>query len=146
MWRNHKSRTLSSLFHDHKIHLLAVGPFYRAEISLPFYVLERAFHIAKAWKMYPFRAEPSRVGYYRDSPWIFALPCYKLLLFTLNLCFVEKWPNNDHASFSLKYNQLISFFWRCKLKFGKRYMTENIFSNNISTALTKKINVELTMA
>ena len=31
-------------------------------------------------------------------------------------------------------------------KFGKRYMTENIFSNNISTALTKKINVELAMA
>ena len=31
-------------------------------------------------------------------------------------------------------------------KFAKRHMTKNIFSNNISTALTKKINVELTMA
>ena len=38
----------------------------------PFRILQRVkslpFHIPEAWKRYPFRAEPPRIGYYREYP------------------------------------------------------------------------------
>ena len=49
------------------MHLLALS-----QIFLPFHILQRVnslpFHIPEAWKRYPFRAEPPRIGHYREYP------------------------------------------------------------------------------
>ena len=41
-------------------------------ISLPFYIPQLVkflpFYIPEAWKRYPFRAEPPRIGHYREYP------------------------------------------------------------------------------
>ena len=38
------------------------------QISLPFHILQLRFHTPEAWKRYPFRLEPPRIGHYRDTP------------------------------------------------------------------------------
>ena len=42
------------------------------QISRPFHILQLVksipFHIPEAWKRYPFRAEPPRIGHYREYP------------------------------------------------------------------------------
>ena len=38
------------------------------QISLRFHMLQLRFHTPEAWKWYPFRLEPPRMGHYRDTP------------------------------------------------------------------------------
>ena len=60
-------------FHSYKMRLLALlGPLTERnwQISRPFHTLQPVkpmpFNIPEAWKMYPFRAKPSRIGYHRE--------------------------------------------------------------------------------
>ena len=58
------------------------GSFHRPkwQISQPLYVLQRVkslpFHISKAWKRYPFQAEPPRIGHHREYPPPLPQTCY----------------------------------------------------------------------
>ena len=56
-------------------------PFYIPQLvkSLPFYIPE-------AWKRYPFRAEPPRIGYYRDPPPPGILPHSACFFSSLHVC------------------------------------------------------------
>ena len=38
------------------------------QISLRFHMPQLRFHTPEAWKWYPFRLEPPRMGHYRDTP------------------------------------------------------------------------------
>ena len=71
---NHKTR----LFHSHKIHLLVLsGPFTdsndRFRYSFIYFndVKSLPFDTPEAIKRYPLRAEPPRIGHYRDYPLVF---------------------------------------------------------------------------
>ena len=53
--------------------LARLGPFTDPNNRFPHpFVLQRVkslpFHIPEAWKRYPFRAEPPRIGHYREYP------------------------------------------------------------------------------
>ena len=69
LWINPKTMTFCRSFQGRKTHMLA--HFYRKkwQISLPFYILQWVkslpFLIPEAWRGYPFRAEPRRLGHYR---------------------------------------------------------------------------------
>ena len=60
---------LSRLFHSQKMHLLAFWAL-KWQISLLFHILELVksppFEMPKAWERYPLRAEPPRLGHYRE--------------------------------------------------------------------------------
>ena len=61
------------LFHSHKMGLSAViGPFTCRNDRFPYPYTSTTkslpFHIPEAWKRYPFRAEPPRIGHYREYP------------------------------------------------------------------------------
>ena len=59
------------LFHSHKMGLSAlIGPFTGRNDRFPYPYTSTTkslpFHIPEAWKRYPFRAEPPRIGHYRE--------------------------------------------------------------------------------
>ena len=60
----HKTRTFSRLFHNHKIHLSALFGLFLQLQPVKFL----PFHIPETWKRYPFRAEPSCMGQFREYP------------------------------------------------------------------------------
>ena len=66
---NYKNRTFSR-----NVSTSPFGPFYRTNERFPylFYILQLVkslpFHIPEAWKRYPFRAEPPRIGDHREYP------------------------------------------------------------------------------
>ena len=57
---------------SHTYYRTSCPHFHVWPISLPFYIPQLVkslpFHIPEAWKRYPFRAEPSRIGHYREYP------------------------------------------------------------------------------
>ena len=75
-WVSHKARTVFGPFDSRKTNLLSVWAFLLTEMidipSLSYTLLMKfptfLFHIPKPWKRYPFRAEPPRIGHYRESP------------------------------------------------------------------------------
>ena len=75
IWINHKTRPFTQLFPSHVMHLWALfGLFYqpKRQFSLSFHILQQVksqpSHILKAWKWYPFRVEPFRIGHFREYP------------------------------------------------------------------------------
>ena len=70
-----KSENQPQTIYSHKMYLLDhLRLFYRPkkQISLPFHILQLVksppFHIPEAWKRYPFRAKPPRIGLIRSTP------------------------------------------------------------------------------
>ena len=68
-----KIRTFSRHYKALKFMLALLGPFTDPNDRFPHpFVLQRVkslpFHIPEAWKRYPFRAEPPRIGHYREYP------------------------------------------------------------------------------
>ena len=76
IWASHKTRTFFGPFHSHEMHLLSFWAFLLTKMidipSLSYTLLMKfppfLFHIPKPWKSYLFRAEPPRIGHYRESP------------------------------------------------------------------------------
>ena len=73
IWINHKTRIFPLLFHRHKMHLLALLGLFtdRNDRFLPLQILQLLKFLpfyTPAWKRCPFRAEPSRIGHYREYP------------------------------------------------------------------------------
>ena len=79
IWIDHKTRAFSRLFHHHKMHLLALMASHFTDRNdyppYPFIYFNKrnpypfmVFHTPEAWNKYPFRAEPPRIGHYREYP------------------------------------------------------------------------------
>ena len=73
IWMNHKSRTFSWPFHDHKMNLLAhlgICTNQNDRFPDPFIYFDQQvkslpFHIPKPLKRFPFQTELPRIGHYR---------------------------------------------------------------------------------
>ena len=71
-----QNQNVFSFFHSRKLHLFALLDLFTAKNDIRLYpsinfcqlVKSLPFHIPEAWEKYPFRAEPPRIGHYREFP------------------------------------------------------------------------------
>ena len=75
IWIDHKTRTLSRLFHSYKVHLLALLGLLQTKVTdfptlYTFHIVQLMksppIHIAEAWKRYPFGVEPPCISHYQE--------------------------------------------------------------------------------